>query len=68
MVIAAAYCSEAQLFVFDEPTSGMDGEGLLSMVQWVDALAQAGKTVVIITHDELLTELACDYQSKIIHS
>jgi len=68
VVIAAAYCSEAQLFVFDEPTSGMDGEGLLSMVQWVDALAQAGKTVVIITHDELLTELACDYRSKIIHS
>ena len=68
VVIAAAYCSEAQLFVFDEPTSGMDGEGLFSMVQWVDALAQAGKTVVIITHDELLTELACDYRSKIIHS
>ena len=68
VVIAAAYCSEAQLFVFDEPTSGMDGEGLLSMVQWVDALAQAGKTVIIITHDELLSEMACDYRSKIIHS
>ena len=64
VVIAAAYCSEAQLFVFDEPTSGMDGEGLLSMVQWVDALAQVGKTVVIITHDELLTELACDYRIR----
>ena len=65
VVIAAAYCSEAQLFVFDEPTSGMDGEGLLSMVQWVDALAQAGKTVVIITHDELLTELVCDYRIRV---
>ena len=64
VVIAAAYCSEAQLFVFDEPTSGMDGEGLLSMVQWVDALAQAGKTVVIITHDELLSEMACDYRIR----
>ena len=64
VVIAAAYCSEAQLFVFDEPTSGMDGEGLLSMAQWVDALAQAGKTVVIITHDELLSELACDYRIR----
>ena len=65
VVIAAAYCSKAQLFVFDEPTSGMDGEGLLSMVQWVDALAQAGKTVVIITHDELLTELVCDYRIRV---
>ena len=65
VVIAAAYCSKAQLFVFDEPTSGMDGEGLLSMVQWVDALAQAGKTVVIITHDELLSEMACDYRIRV---
>jgi len=65
VVIAAAYCSEAQLFVFDEPTSGMDGEGLLSMAQWVDALAQAGKTVVIITHDELLSEMACDYRIRV---
>ena len=65
VVIAAAYCSEAQLFVFDEPTSGMDGEGLLSMAQWAGMLAQAGKTVVIITHDELLSELACDYRIRI---
>ena len=64
-VIAAAYCSEAQLFVFDEPTSGMDGEGLLSMAQWAGMLAQAGKTVVIITHDELLSEMACDYRIRI---
>ena len=65
VVIAAAYCSEAQLFVFDEPTSGMNGEGLLSMAQWAGMLAQAGKTVVIITHDELLVELACDYRIRI---
>lgn len=66
VVIAAAYCSEAQLFVFDEPTSGMDGEGLLSMAQWAGMLAQAGKTVVIITHDELLSELACDYRIRMM--
>ena len=64
VVIAAAYCSEAQLFMFDEPTSGMDGEGLLSMAQWAGMLAQAGKTVVIITHDELLSEMACDYRIR----
>ena len=50
--------------MFDEPTSGMDGEGLLSMAQWADMLAQAGKTVVIITHDELLSEMACDYRIR----
>jgi len=51
--------------VFDEPISGMDGEGLLSMVQWVGMLAQTGKPVVIITHDELLTELACNYRIRV---
>ena len=66
VVIAAAYCSEAQLFVFDEPTSGMDGEGLLSMAHWADMLAQAGKTVIIITHDELLADIACDYRVRLM--
>lgn len=66
VVIAAAYCSDAEVFVFDEPTSGMDGEGLLSMARWADILAQAGKTVIIITHDELLAEIACDYRVRLI--
>ena len=66
VVIAAAYCSDAEVFVFDEPTSGMDGEGLLSMARWADMLAQAGKTVIIITHDELLAEIACDYRIRLM--
>ena len=66
VVIAAAYCSDAEVFVFDEPTSGMDGEGLLSMARWADMLAQAGKTVIIITHDELLADIACDYRVRLI--
>ena len=66
VVIAAAYCSDAEVFVFDEPTSGMDGEGLLSMARWANMLAQAGKTVIIITHDELLADIACDYRVRLI--
>ena len=66
VVIAAAYCSDAEMFVFDEPTSGMDGEGLLSMAHWADMLAQAGKTVIIITHDELLADIACDYRVRLM--
>ena len=50
--------------MFDEPTSGMDGDGLLSMAHWTDMLAQAEKTVIIITHDELLAEIACDYRVR----
>jgi energy-coupling factor transporter ATP-binding protein EcfA2 len=60
VTLAAAYCSEAELIVLDEPTSGLDGDGLLQLTAWAGQLARAGKTVVMITHDQILAELACD--------
>lgn len=59
--MAAAYCSDTDFFVFDEPTSGMDGAGLSIFTCWLDMLASEGKTSIIITHDELLTAMICDY-------
>ena len=64
--IAAILAMDTDVVIFDEPTSGMDGEGLLSMARWADILAQAGKTVIIITHDELLADIACDYRVRLI--
>ncbi|KPV57841.1 ABC transporter [Paenibacillus sp. A3] len=61
VTIAAAYCSDAELIVLDEPTSGLDGDGVLNVAAWSRKLAHAGKTVVIITHDRILTRLACDH-------
>jgi energy-coupling factor transport system ATP-binding protein len=60
VTMAAAYCSDSELIVLDEPTSGLDGDGVLKVVAWVRKLAQAGKTIVIITHDRILSDLACD--------
>ncbi len=60
VTMAAAYCSRAELIVLDEPTSGLDGDGVLKVAAWVKKLAEAGKTVVIITHDQILSKLACD--------
>ncbi|MGF9906154.1 ABC transporter ATP-binding protein [Brevibacillus porteri] len=60
VTMAAAYCSEAELIVLDEPTSGLDGDGVLKVAAWVKKLAETGKTVVIITHDQILSKLACD--------
>jgi len=61
VTLAAAYCSDTDFFVFDEPTSGMDGAGLSIFTCWLDMLASEGKTSIIITHDELLTAMICDY-------
>ncbi|MEZ2658455.1 ABC transporter ATP-binding protein [Aneurinibacillus aneurinilyticus] len=60
VTMAAAYCSDAELIILDEPTSGLDGDGVLNVAAWVKKLAQAGKTVVMITHDDILSKLACD--------
>lgn len=60
VMLAAAYCSDAELIVLDEPTSGLDGEGVREVSSWCRTLATACKTVVIITHDELLATLAGD--------
>lgn len=60
VTLAAAYCSDAELIVLDEPTSGLDGDGVLHVAAWVKKLAKAGKSIVIITHDRILSVLACD--------
>ena len=56
VTLAAAYCSEADIYILDEPTSGMDGDGLCAIIRWVKLLAEKGKIVIIITHDLLLAE------------
>lgn len=61
VTMAAAYCSDAEIIVLDEPTSGLDGDGVLQVITWVKQLAQLGKAIVMITHDQLLTNLASDY-------
>lgn len=60
VTLAAAYCSDADLIVLDEPTSGLDAINVQRLVQYVQLLAREGKTVVVITHDQLLIDLVCD--------
>ena len=55
-ILAAAYCSDADIYILDEPTSGMDGDGLCAIIRWVKFLSEKGKVVIIITHDLLLAE------------
>lgn len=59
VTLAAAFCSDADLIVLDEPTSGLDAGNMQKLVQYVKILAREGKTVIIITHDQMLIDLAC---------
>ena len=62
LVIANALASQAELYVFDEPTSGVDYQHLLSISSQIRSLATKSKAVLIISHDlEFINEVA-DYQ------
>ena len=39
------------IFVFDEPTAGLDPVWTQEMLNIIDSLHQQGKTVIVITHD-----------------
>lgn len=50
-LIARALISGPALLIFDEPTSGLDPEGAWNMRQSLSALAKAGHTILVITHN-----------------
>ena len=50
-LIARALINGPALLIFDEPTSGLDPEGAWNMRQSLSALANAGHTILVITHN-----------------
>lgn len=56
--IARALLAGAEVLVLDEPTSGLDWQNTLKLVAVLNNLQNQGVTVVLITHDPQLAELA----------
>ena len=52
--LARALVGDGALFLLDEPTEGLDRNGAQVVYQRLIALAQAGKTLIIATHDPLI--------------
>jgi ATP-binding cassette, subfamily C, bacterial LapB len=52
--LARALVGDGVLFLLDEPTEGLDRDGAQTVYRRLIALAQAGKTLVIATHDPLI--------------
>ena len=50
-LIARVLINGPALLIFDEPTSGLDPEGAWNMRQSLSALAKAGHTILVITHN-----------------
>ena len=52
-----ALLSYNQIFVFDEPTEGLDEKGKISFKRSIQSLRQAGKTIILATSDSNLLAL-----------
>jgi ABC-2 type transport system ATP-binding protein len=59
--IAAALLSDPELLVLDEPTNGLDPQGIVEMRELIRSIADDGPTVLVSSH--LLAELQqiCDW-------
>lgn len=62
VAIASAIAAGAEILLFDEPTSGLDLAHMEKVGAWLKALADAGHTVLVSTHDPELLEECCDYE------
>ncbi|MEN6434326.1 MAG: ATP-binding cassette domain-containing protein [Anaerolineaceae bacterium] len=58
MLEIAACNTDADLIILDEPTVGLDSEGIHKIMDVVDTLLAKKKAVIIITHDENLAKIA----------
>lgn len=58
LAMAYLYEQAAQVYLFDEPTKGLDPNWKRVFGGWLEELAAEGKTVVVVTHD---VEFAANY-------
>jgi polar amino acid transport system ATP-binding protein len=59
--IARALCMEPEALLFDEPTSALDPELEQEVVRVIKALAEEGRTMLIVTHDMKLANDVSDH-------
>jgi energy-coupling factor transport system ATP-binding protein len=51
LAVACVLSLDPEVFAFDEPTTGQDYFGGMSIMALIDQLHDRGKTIVIVTHD-----------------
>ncbi|MBN1315699.1 MAG: ABC transporter ATP-binding protein [Anaerolineales bacterium] len=49
--IAAVYAMRPDIFILDEPTTGLDWKSTMDMIRLIQALHRDGHTILLVTHD-----------------
>ena len=60
LAVATALLSEKPILIFDEPTSGLDYTRMVEVSGVIRSLAQQGRIVLVVTHDQEFLQRACD--------
>lgn len=63
LAIASVLAINPQIIVIDEPTTGLDWEGSVVIMEEIVKLKEKGHTLILITHN---TRLAAEYMERII--
>ncbi|MFC2266290.1 MAG: AAA family ATPase, partial [Peptidiphaga sp.] len=63
-LLAVTLAADKRLLVFDEPTSGIDLDGMRRVARLLDRLAAQGRAILVVTHDLELIACACD---RVLH-
>lgn len=61
--MAYLYEQDGDIFLFDEPTKGLDPFWKKQFGLWLVELAEAGKTVIVVSHDVEFAANTCEYMS-----
>ncbi|EHI70860.1 ABC transporter, ATP-binding protein [Streptococcus ictaluri 707-05] len=67
VMIAAGLLSDKEIFIFDEPSSGLDLLQVKALAALLKELRQEGKVVILISHDEELLAETCDASYQLEH-
>ena len=64
VAIARALATDPDLMLFDEPTSALDPERVREVLDLMRALAEEGRTMIIVTHE---MAFARDVSTRVVH-
>lgn len=73
LAIASALLSDPEVLILDEPTNGLDPQGIAEIRQLIIDIAQSGKTIILASHlldevQKVCTEFAVLRNGKMIYT